>query len=283
LQGFTLSAAQAHSGTQSYFSGNVHNMNNAVQTVHPYLVGADDSVTFWCWYDLETNYDVAVVEVSENTKEWFNLDTTRFNGNSSGWIRKSYSLEDWIGKSVYIRFRAMTDGGVLETGFYVDDIYPTCYFNNIDTISSDISDTLYEFVGHPTGEYYYSVRGYNSTYGWGDLSCLEMVVVSSGIAQDETSEPTQAKPLLTLLQNPFIDQLHIAYTLGNDGAEAAQLCIYDATGRRVRSLRITPYALRNTLSWDGRDESGKRLPNGIYFVHFETEQNSIVKKAILLR
>jgi len=283
LQGFTLSTAQAHSGTHSYFSGNAHNMNNAVQTVYPYLVGPDDSVTFWCWYDLETNYDVAVVEVSENTKEWFNLDTTRFNGNSSGWIRKAYSLEDWIGKSIYIRFRAMTDGGVLETGFYVDDIYPTCCFVDIDTISSSISDTLYQFVGHPTGEYYYLVRGYNSTYGWGDLSCLEKVVVSVDITQDEISEPTQAKPSLTLLQNPFTEQLYIVYMLGNDDAETAQLCIYDATGRRVRSLRITPYALRNTLSWDGRDESGKLVPNGIYFVHFETEQNSIVKKAILLR
>jgi carboxypeptidase T len=283
LQGFTLSTAQAHSGTHSYFSGSVDDMNSAVQIAHPYLVGTGDSVTFWCWYDLETNYDVAVVEVSENTKEWFNLDTTRFNGNSNGWIRKAYSLEDWIGKSVYIRFRAMTDGGVLDVGFYVDDIYPTCYFPDIDTISSNISDTLYGFTDHSTGEYYYSVRGYNSTYGWGDLSCLEKVVVTVGIAQGEIQELTQIRPSLALLQNPFNDQLHIVYILGSVNVDAAQLCIHDATGRLVRTFRITPYALRSTLSWDGRDESGRSLPNGVYFVHFDIGKNSIVKKAVLLR
>jgi hypothetical protein len=258
-------------------------MNNAVQTLHPYLVGTDDSLTFWCWHDLETNYDVAVVEVSENTREWFNLDTTRFNGNSNGWIRRAYSLENWIGKSVYIRFRAMTDGSVLEQGFYVDDIYPTPYFTDVDTVSSSIADTLYDFVGHQSGEYYYSVRGYNATYGWGDYSCLEKVGVSVGIDQGDICGPARVRPSLSLEQNPFADQLHIVFTLGNSDADAARLCIYNATGQLVKSFPLKHYAVRSTLSWDGRDEWNKSVPNGVYFVKLETEKGSFVKKAVLLR
>jgi len=175
--GFTISTSQVHSGTHSYFSGNSNNMNHAVKTVWPYLVQSGDSVTFWCWYDLEDDYDVAVAEVSENTKEWFNLDTTRFTGSSGGWLRRAYSLEDWVGKSVYFRFRSMTDGGTLGSGFYVDDISPVCLFADVDTISSSITDTSYYFTSHPVGDFYYYVKGYNTIWDWGDYSCLELVFV----------------------------------------------------------------------------------------------------------
>lgn len=180
LDGFTLSTTRAHSGTHSYFSGNVDDMNHAVRTAQPYLVEPGDSVTFWCWYDLETEYDVAVVEVSENTKLWFNLDTTRFNGTQTSWQRYAYSLEDWVGKSVYIRFRSMTDSYVLNSGMYIDDIYPVVQFSNVDTIASTISDTSYAFTSHGEGEYYYYVKGYNTAWGWGDYSCLEQVLVLAG-------------------------------------------------------------------------------------------------------
>ena len=284
LQGFTLSTTQAHSGTHSYFSGSVNNMNNAVQSIHPYPVSSDDSLTFWCRYDLETNYDVAVVEISENTKEWFNLDTTRFNGNSGGWIRKAYSLDDWAGRSVYIRFRAMTDGAVLNTGFYVDDIYPACFFNEIDTVSSDIADTLYDFVGHQSGEYYYLARGYNSTWGWGDFSCLGYAEVMTGIVQNDIKEPEQITPSLSLGNSIFTDRLHINYTLDVADSEVARLCIYDAAGRLVRdfSERLSATGNPTSLTWDGRDDAGRAVPSGIYFVKLDWTNSQTVSKAILL-
>jgi len=285
LQGFTLSTTQAHSGTHSYFSGSVNNMNNAVQSVHPYPVSSDDSVAFWCWYDLETNYDVAVVEVSENTKEWFNLDTMRFHGNSSGWTRKAYSLEDWVGSSVYIRFRAMTDGSVLNTGFYVDDIYPSCLFSEIDTVQSDIADTLYDFVGHQSGVYYYLVRGYNSTWGWGDFSCLGYAEVMTGITQNDFTEPKKIVPSLALGNTLFTDRLKITYTLGEENMPAARLRIFDATGRLVRDLSDYLSAATNPslLMWDGRDDSGRVVSSGIYFIELDWITSQAVSKAILLR
>jgi hypothetical protein len=283
LDGFMLSTARANSGAYSLFSGNSNNMNHAVRTAHPYPVQANDSVTFWCWYDLETNYDVAVVEISENTKEWFNLDTTRFNGSSGGWVFKAYSLEDWIGKSVYIRFRAMTDGSVLEEGFYVDDIYPVCMFNVVDTVASNLTDTLYSFTNHPSGVFYYYVRGENTSWGWGDYSCLVRADVGLGAAEGGVSDAVNITPSISLFQNPFNDQLHINYTLGNVDPEAARLEIYDAMGRLVRSFRLTPYALRNTLSWDGYDDSGQKLANGVYFIYFVAGFHKQVEKAVILR
>jgi hypothetical protein len=259
-------------------------MNNAVQSIHPFPANTGDSVTFWCWYNLETNYDVAVVEVSENTKEWFNVDTTRFNGNSSGWIRKAYSLDEWAGRSVYIRFRAMTDGSVLNTGFYVDDIYPSCLFNEIDTIASDIADTLYDFVGHQSGEYYYLVRGYNSTWGWGDFSCLGFAEVMTGIVHDDFTEPREVIPSLFLGNTLFTDRLEITYTLSKEDLQVAHLRIYDAAGRLIRDLsnHLSASAGPSPVMWDGRDHSGRAVSSGIYFVELDWVTAQAVSKAILL-
>lgn len=285
LEGFTLSSAQAHSGTNSFFSGNIDDMNHAVRTVHPYPVEAGDSVTFWCWYDLETNYDVAVVEVSENTKEWFNLDTTRFNGNSNGWIRKAYSLEDWLGKSVHIRFRAMTDPAVLNVGFYVDDIAPVCFFADVDTVSSSIADTLYNFSAHPGGEFYYMVRGSNTDWGWGDYSILARANIGFGTLEGGVSDVTAVSPSIALQQNPFVDQLRISYTLGDVPPEAVSLQVFDATGRLVRDLssQLSVTSHPSSVMWDGRDASKKELPNGVYFVRFIAGEVGQVEKAVILK
>jgi carboxypeptidase T len=285
LEGFTLSEAQAHSGTHSFFSGRIDDMNHAVRTAHPYPVEVGDSVTFWCWYDLETNYDVAVAEVSENTKEWFNLDTTRFNGTSSGWVRQAYSLENWLGKSVYIRFRAMTDPGILNAGFYVDDIAPVCLFADVDTISSSIADTVYNFSAHASGEFYYMVRGSNTDWGWGEYSSLVRADVGLGTLEGGVSSVTKVTPSITLIQNPFVDQLRINYTLGNVTPEAAHLRIFDATGRLVRDLssRLTVTSHPSSVMWDGRDGSGNNLPNGVYFVQFNAGDVGQVEKAVVLK
>jgi hypothetical protein len=284
LEGFSISETQTHSGVQSLFSGSMNNMNHAATTVNPYLVQPGDSVTFWCWYDLQNNLDVAVVEISENTKEWYNLDITRFTGTSGEWLRKAYSLEDWVDKSVYIRFRSMTDLYDYNEGFYIDDVYPVCLFTNVDTIASDITDTLYQFSEHQLGEYYYYVRGYNSTWGWGDYSCLEKVEVVSGVSESKIPDLISESPNFSFFPNPFSTKITINYSTGGR-QEEVELKIYDATGRLVKNfmpfntVRIHP----TSLIWDGRDDLGNNAPAGIYFVKFKIGEHMEIQKAILLK
>ena len=281
LNGFTLTTAQHHSGTHSFFSGSTDEMNSAVTTAHPYLVQPGDSLTFWCWYDLEDDYDVAVVEVSLNTKEWFSLDD-RYTSNSGGWVRKSYSLENWVGKSIYIRFRAMTDTYTLATGFYVDDIYPVCQFQNVTTISSNITDTLYQFTNHPEGEYYYYVKGYNTTWGWGDYSCLEKVDVVVGVAESNQKNNRSSKPGITVYPNPFSKATSICYNPGTKTTDVS-IKIYDATGKLVCGFDHLSNRQGSKIIWDGRNQTGKRLVPGVYFVQFNAGNFRQVKKLVLLK
>lgn len=275
LDGFTYSTAQAHSGTHSFFSGNTNNQNNAVRTIHPYLVQTGDSVTFWCRYNLETNYDVAVAEVSENTRYWFNLDTMRFNGSQSSWVRKAYSLQDYIGKSVYIRFRYMSDANTNNGGFYVDDISPVTLFANVTTVSASIPDTFYSFTDHVLGEYYYYVRGHNSAFNWGEYSCLEKANVTVGFAEHELREATNSVVSLHVTPNPALDHVCIQYSLPV-GAERAGIKVFNITGQLVRDFPVAIDRSLNSMTWHGTDTKGQRVPSGVYFIHLNVQTQSSV-------
>ena len=49
-------------------------------------------------------------------------------------------------------------------------------------------------------------------------------------------------------------------------SEEGTLAIYDITGRRVWGTRAEA---GSTVSWDGRRDSGSRVPNGVYLVRFQ--------------
>jgi len=285
LNGYSLSTAQAHSGSHSFFSGDANNIDHAVQTAHPYMVLDGDSVTFWCYYNLETDYDVSVAEISENSKEWFNLDTMRMNGNSGGWVRYAYTLADWVGRSVYFRFRTMYDGGTTNGGFYVDDISPVCLFADVDIISSTIADTSYEFTNHAAGEYYYFVKGENTMWGWGDYSCLEKVVVDA-FAIAENRSTSVFTPMLQVSPTVFSEQVTIKFVLGQQHDQsAAVLEVYNAAGMLVRQLPLTHDKVLTPgyVIWDGKDTRGRTLTSGVYFVKLRSADKTFTNKIIKLK
>jgi hypothetical protein len=101
-------------------------------------------------------------------------------------------------------------------------------------------------------------------------------------------EYTISSPLILNLQvtpSPFTHQTQIRYTIHNTAytKQKPKLSIYDASGRLVKSLSITPYALRNTLSWDGRDDQNRILGAGTYFVILQAGDYTEAKKLLLIR
>jgi len=280
LTGFSLSTTRSHSSSHSFFSGSGNNICNTVTTVFPYPVRSGDSLTFWCWYYLESYYDVATVEVSTDKKEWFQLDNS-YTGNQQTWTRKSYSLEPWVGKSVFIRFRAMTDDNTLREGFYVDDISPTPDFSGEVTLSANITDTSYVISGKTDDTYWYKVRGSNAAYGWGSFSTLEDIVVNLvGVSEDAN----RTKPLtLTASPNPFSSKIDINLSKGQE-TENTELRIYNVSGRLVKSFSLVTShsSLISSLSWNGADNNGKLLPAGVYYLRLKTEKKELNKKLIKL-
>ena len=64
-------------------------------------------------------------------------------------------------------------------------------------------------------------------------------------------------------------------------ALAQTLVLYDAAGRVVRELRMGPGA--GSVSWDGRDQSGKRVASGMYFAVLRDASGREIDQAKLVR
>jgi len=175
LNGFSLSTSRYHSSSHSYKSRYANDDVSTMTTVTPLPVEDDTKLSFWCWYNTENDYDYAFVEASKDGRYYDVLDS--FCGSSGNWVFKEYSLDDYAGESVFIRFRYATDGYTLQEGFYVDDISPVPEFNNINTLSNSIANNFYDITGKTDGVYYYRVKGHNTQYSWGDFSTIEKVIV----------------------------------------------------------------------------------------------------------
>ncbi|MEO0114372.1 MAG: FlgD immunoglobulin-like domain containing protein [candidate division WOR-3 bacterium] len=82
--------------------------------------------------------------------------------------------------------------------------------------------------------------------------------------------------------NPFGKGTLISY--GLPIASNVKLAVFDATGRNVRTLTETSQpAGRYSVIWDGKDQQGKDLANGIYFIRMKADIHNFLHKAVLIR
>ncbi len=81
---------------------------------------------------------------------------------------------------------------------------------------------------------------------------------------------------MTALPNPARGAVRFART----GGAAVPLDVFDAQGRRVRT--IAPVTAANVVrwSWDGRDESGRTVPAGVWFARVRGETGAATRVTI---
>lgn len=80
-----------------------------------------------------------------------------------------------------------------------------------------------------------------------------------------TSVPTSPETwVLSVFPNPSVTTTQMRYSLAENAA--AQLTIFDVGGRKIQSFEVGG---SGSLSWDGRDASGRGTPPGIYFLRLE--------------
>jgi len=103
------------------------------------------------------------------------------------------------------------------------------------------------------------------------------------IGADESERQTLSDSKLTVMPNPFFHRTNIRYQMTDN---RLQIKIYDASGRVVKIFNDNLCNLDNfvqSVCWDGRDDSGQLVPQGIYFVTLKTDKFVEIKKIVLMR
>lgn len=145
LRGAISSGVAAHGGNYHMASGASNMLTDRMLALNSTTGG---TLTFWTWYDIETEWDYGFVEVStDGGATWAPLagsitkvsanpnGSTAWNnsllgsaessdavitGNSGGWVQASFALPEASGVSV--RFSYYTDEATLGQGWFIDDV-----------------------------------------------------------------------------------------------------------------------------------------------------------------
>ena len=81
--------------------------------------------------------------------------------------------------------------------------------------------------------------------------------------------------------NPAEGDAHMRFTL--PAAGRVELRVYDIEGREVRTLidGERPPGSQSAL-WDGRDDAGRRVASGPYFVRLTRGGREVVSRAVVM-
>ena len=108
-----------------------------------------------------------------------------------------------------------------------------------------------------------------------------------GINEGEISKSEVQNPNLVIYPNPFRNRTIIRYTIQDTGykIQDISLKIYDISGRLVKSFNLESCIMNHesAIFWFGEDDSGRKLPSGVYFVRLEDGDFKKTEKVILLR
>lgn len=103
------------------------------------------------------------------------------------------------------------------------------------------------------------------------------------VAVDPSVPAAGSLALASPAPNPTRGGALLAYALPGGGPAAVALEMYDLGGRLVRTLvRATQPAGRYQVTWDGRDDHGRRLASGVYFVRLSLGARQQVKRLVIL-
>ncbi|AQQ55172.1 protease [Planococcus lenghuensis] len=142
-------------GEFEYYGGKGDEIDHSMVTSTIDLTNATEaSLTFDTWYNIEEDWDFAMVQVSaDGGQTWTSLSNENtvseihpqgystikenipgFTGSSNGWVNETFNLNDYAGQEIQVQFRYMTDWATNMDGFFVDNV----------TVTADGAEVLFD-------------------------------------------------------------------------------------------------------------------------------------------
>jgi hypothetical protein len=151
-----------------------------------------------------------------------------------------------------------------------ETIWTTRYDNGYDDVALGV---VVDNYGNPI------VTGYSSNGTNDDIVTIKYRG-TSGIEEHFLQDTKCFMP--EIYPNPFRQMTKIRYALTKTGN--VSLKIYDITGKLVRNLFDSiQKASIHTINWDGKDNQGKRLPSGLYFLCLRVNGTTETKRIVVSR
>ena len=230
-----------------------NNINRSLYLKDPISINNINAayLEFWTWWDIESDWDFAQVQVSSDAMAWESLQGlyTRqgsgkgkqslgsfgYDGNQKKWVKEKINLNDYIDDGpIYLRFNLQSDEIVTGDGWYIDDMEIVVYSDSTVT------------------------------------SIDEKQILSNKF------ELHQNYP------NPFNPTTHIRFELQE--YSNVKITIYNSLGKKIKTLlNETRTAGQHTLLWNGTNNDGRSVSSGVYFYVMQSENYQSRKKLILLR
>lgn len=306
LEGFSLSTDRAVGGGSSFYSGSGDRIRNSITMASIYPISLGSTVSCWLWYDIETNWDYAYLEVSLNDGlTWKTVPgdvTTTSNpngnnlgngitGNSGGWVAAEFNLLGIEGGvpikgNLLIRFGLVNDDFVNFEGLYVDMVDPTASCERSAVAVYSNPDTFYHVWPDETGDFAYMVKAVD---GEGHKSRGSNVVFHTVEDLSPVRPPDAGTYLAQNYPNPFNPVTTLVFSVGTEeldpsGTAGVFLELFDVSGRRVAVLVDGPMAAGEyTVPWDGRGEDGGLVASGVYFARLAVGWRIFTRKMVLLK
>jgi len=121
----------------------------------------------------------------------------------------------------------------------------------------------------------------NFDWGYGKLDVE--AAISELLSADEETIENNSITVYRNFPNPFQKETTIKFVVSN-GNRKINLDIFNIKGQKVRSLVNSTLNSGNySILWNGLDDNGKRVSNGVYFYKVSSENFTSVKKMILMK
>jgi len=164
---------------------------------------------------------------------------------------------------------------------------PALHFPPIDGEEWRILVTRYDY--DRVGDEFVEVSAWNQTNStsfhvperFGRIIFSEEYVVSKIEEKIETIRPANLN-ISKVYPNPFNPDARIIFNVPK--TSNIEIIIYDILGRKINTLADKDYSPgQYTISWNGKDVSGKSMSSGIYFAIIYSTYGTDQKKLILVR
>jgi hypothetical protein len=273
------------------------------------FAGADDP--YWIYECTGNNSYVKIAEgelPTGNIRDCFSVPDADGDGSLEfvvkGFVIPNAQIHAFIfettGDNTYEIIKTFTlpggdyDGGYSDVGDVDGDGIPEIVLEGRQTvhiIKAAGNDSFYVWETLPGNTSGSSVRVFDI-----DGNGLSEIIVSGnnqtriyeyevGVAENTLDEIQVIG--LSVSPNPFCEQTIIRSSIQDSGSlvQIPTLGIYDISGRLIKTLRLPPSSRNqeSNMTWHGDDDTGRKLPGGVFFLKLQAGDYSATEKVLLIK